>query len=180
MRLWTLNGQTKDAFSKSQVGGWRYDILFQGLKINMPDLCAAVGLAQLRKYDDVLLRQREKVARQYESFFEKKQWAQSPLLEDANRKSCFHLFPLRIKDISEEERDRIINYISSNGVSVNVHFIPMPMLTVFKELGYKIEHYPVAYDNYSREISLPIYPQLSTDQIQYICDTVEEAYHSIK
>lgn len=175
MRLWTLNGQTKDAFTKSKAGGWRYDILFPGLKVNMPDLCAAVGLAQIRKYDSVLLKERERVAVQYMEFFSAKNWALCPVLKDESRISCNHLFALRITDISEEKRDLVIEEITKMGVSVNVHFIPMPMLTAFKDLGYDINDFPVAYDNYSREISLPIYPQLTTEQIQYICDTVEKA-----
>lgn len=179
MKLYTLNGQNKDAFTKSQAGGWRYDILFQGLKANMPDICAAVGLAQMRKYDSVLLRERERVAREYHRFFEEYDFFQLPPTESIDRKSCFHLYALRIKEITEAQRDQMIANISEKGVSVNVHFIPMPMLTVFKELGYNIKDFPIAYDNYSREISLPIYPQLSNEQISYICESVLEAYQKV-
>ncbi|MBB2145914.1 aminotransferase class I/II-fold pyridoxal phosphate-dependent enzyme [Pedobacter sp. LMG 31464] len=179
MRIWTLNGQTKDAFSKSQSGGWKYDILFAGLKVNMPDLCAAVGLAQIKKYDNNLLLERERVAKQYELFFRQKAWAQLPILEDQNRKSCYHLYPLRINQISEIQRDQMIDFISSLGVAVNVHFIPMPMLTLFKSLDYQISNYPVAFDNYSREISLPIYPQLTTEEIEYVCEAIAQAYQKI-
>ena len=73
----------------------------------------------------------------------------------------------------------MIEEITATGISVNVHFIPMPMLTVFKNLGYKIEDYPIAYDNYSREISLPIYPQLTNEQIEYIFDVVLASYKKI-
>ncbi|KHJ39135.1 UDP-4-amino-4-deoxy-L-arabinose--oxoglutarate aminotransferase [Pedobacter glucosidilyticus] len=176
MRLWSLNGQNKDAFTKSQAGGWRYDILFQGLKVNMPDICAAVGLSQIRKYDSVLLKERKRVADYYTSFFQSKDWAQCPVIQDDKRISCNHLYALRIKGINEDKRDRMIDYITSEGISVNVHFIPMPMLTVFKNLGYDIKDYPVSYDNYSREISLPIYPQLSNENLEMICATVEEAF----
>lgn len=179
MRLWTLNGQTKDAFSKSQSGGWRYDILFAGLKVNMPDLCAALGLAQIRKYDHELLKERERIAMQYHSFFSKKPWAQLPLLKDEKRKSCFHLYALRINNISEQQRDKMIDIIASYGIAVNVHFIPMPMLSLFKGMGYDINNYPIAYDNYSREISLPIYPQLTEGQISYVCESVERAYNDV-
>lgn len=175
MRLWALNGQTKDAFTKSKAGGWRYDILFPGLKVNMPDLCAAVGLAQIRKYDSVLLQERERVADAYMKFFSRKDWALCPVLKDENRVSCNHLFALRIRNVSEEKRDLVIEEITKMGVSVNVHFIPMPMLTAFRNLGYDINDFPVSFDNYSKEISLPIYPQLTAEQIQYICDTVEKA-----
>jgi dTDP-4-amino-4,6-dideoxygalactose transaminase len=176
MRLWSLNGQNKDALTKSLAGGWKYDILFQGLKVNMPDICAAVGLSQIRKYNSVLLKERRRVADYYSSFFQNKEWAQRPILQDDKRISCNHLYALRIRNINENKRDRMIEYITSKGISVNVHFIPMPMLTVFKNLGYEIKDYPVSYDNYSREISLPIYPQLSIENLATICNAVEEAF----
>lgn len=179
MRLWTLNGQTKDAFTKSKAGGWKYDILFAGLKINMPDLCAAVGLSQIRKYTADLLKERKRVAERYHAFFSQKSWAQLPIIKDEKRISCYHLYALRIKNITEAQRDMMMDYIAADGVSVNVHFIPMPMLTLFKDLGYKIENYPVAYDNYSREISLPIYPQLTDEQIDYICQSIERAFEKV-
>lgn len=181
MRLWTLNGQTKDAFTKSQGGGssWRYDIVFQGLKINMPDLSAALGLGQIRQYESHLLPERKRVAERYHAFFQQKEWAQVPIISDSDRTSCYHLYALRINGISESQRDEMMNYIGEEGVAVNVHFIPMPMLTLFKNLGYKIENYPIAYDNYSREISLPIYPQLADEEVQYICDIVEKSYEKI-
>lgn len=179
MKLYTLNGQNKDAYTKSQAGGWKYDILFAGLKVNLPDLNAAVGLVQIRKYDSYLLKERKRVALRYQAFFSQYEFFQQPLLKDENRESCYHLYALRINDISEIKRDAIIEEITRKGVSVNVHFIPMPMLTVFKNLGYKIEEYPVAYDNYSREISLPIYPQLTNEQIDYICEVVLSSYKKV-
>lgn len=181
MRLWTLNGQTKDAFTKSQGGGnsWKYDIAFQGLKINMPDICAAIGLAQIKIYTEVIMPERRRVAKKYHEFFSKKSWAQVPVMEDEKRTSCYHLYALRINDITEQERDDMMVSIAEDEVSVNVHFIPMPLLTLFKNLGYRIEDYPVSYDNYSREISLPIYPQLTDEQIDYICSSVEKAYEKV-
>lgn len=181
MRLWTLNGQTKDAFTKSQGGGnsWKYDIAFQGLKINMPDICAAIGLAQIKIYTDVIMPERKRVAQKYHDFFSKKSWAQVPVMQDEKRISCYHLYALRINDVTEQERDQMMLSIAEDEVSVNVHFIPMPLLTLFKNLGYRIEDYPVSYDNYSREISLPIYPQLTDEQIDYICSSVEKAYEKV-
>jgi dTDP-4-amino-4,6-dideoxygalactose transaminase len=102
-----------------------------------------------------------------------------PLLEESDRKSCFHLYALRINSITEIQRDAIIEEITLTGVSVNVHFIPMPMLTVFKDLGYKIEDFPIAYDNYSREISLPIYPQLTNEEVDYICNAILTSYKKV-
>lgn len=179
MKLYTLNGQNKDAFTKSQAGGWKYDILFAGLKVNMPDICAAIGLAQIKKYNEVLLVERERVARRYHAFFSQYPFFQLPILEDDERKSCFHLYALRINSITEDQRDMIIENVTTTGVSVNVHFIPMPMLTVFKDRGYKIENYPMAYNNYSREISLPIYPQLTNEEVDYICDSILTSYQKV-
>lgn len=172
MKLYTLNGQNKDAFTKSQAGGWKYDILFAGLKVNMPDVCAAIGLAQIRKYESLMIKERERVAKLYQAFFSKFKQFELPPLEDENRKSCFHLYALRLNNCTEDQRDLIIEDITQKGVAVNVHFIPLPMLTVFKNLGYKIEDYPVAYHNYIREISLPIYPQLTNEQVVCICEIV--------
>ena len=179
MKLYTLNGQNKDAFTKSQAGGWKYDILFPGLKVNLPDLNAAVGLVQIRKYDSYILKERKRVALRYQEFFSKSEFFQLPLLRDEIRESCYHLYALRIINISEFQRDAIIEEITRKGISVNVHFIPMPMLTAFKNLGYKIEDYPVSYDNYSREISLPIYPQLTNEQIDYISEVVLASYKKV-
>ncbi|ACU06112.1 DegT/DnrJ/EryC1/StrS family aminotransferase [Pedobacter heparinus] len=178
MRLWSLNGQTKDAFTKSQAGGWKYDILFAGLKVNMPDLCAALGLGQISQYA-LLTKNRSRIAKAYEFFFKELKWAKCPILEDGSRLSSNHLYALRIIGITEAQRDDMIDFITNNGVAVNVHFIPMPLLTVFKNLGYKMGDYPMSYANYSVEISLPIYPQLTDDEVSYICSTVERAYASL-
>lgn len=172
LKLYTLNGQNKDALAKSKGGGWRYDILFQGLKINMPDICAAIGLAQIKKYAQTLLPSRKAIAIQYYNGFKEQEWFISPPLMDNTRESCYHLFPLRIKGLSEDQRDRIIDDLALLGIAVNVHFIPLPMLTYFKKLGYKIKNYPAAYQNYSHEISLPIYPQLTKSEINYIIAAV--------
>lgn len=180
LKLWTLNGQTKDAFTKTTVGGWRYDIVYPGFKINMPDLCAAIGLAQLRKYTSEILPQRKRVFDQYLSAFSRYLWVETPVqTTGADGASSFHLFALRIKGISENQRDRIIDEISKTGVAVNVHFQPLPLLTIFKDRGYNISDYPMAYDNYSREISLPIYPELDEMKIDYIVSAVVKSFQSV-
>lgn len=180
LRMMTLNGQTKDAFTKSKAGGWRYDIIDLGLKINMPDVCAAIGLAQIKKYDSNLLLERKRVFYQYSDAFSKYEWAITPPQDTDIVQSSYHLYALRIKDITESERDLIINEIAKTGVAVNVHFIPMPMLTLFKNLGYKMEDYPNTYKNYACEISLPIYPQLTEEEVNYIVSSVVKSYQIVK
>ena len=179
LRVFTLNGQTKDAFTKSKAGGWRYDIIYQGLKVNMPDVCAAIGLVQMKKYDDKLLKQRKRVFNRYNEAFLKQGWAVLPPNENVTATPSFHLYALRIKDITEAQRDLIIDEITKKEVAVNVHFIPMPMLTLFKEKGYDIENYPNAYAQYKGEISLPIYPQLTDEQIDIVIDAVISSYQKI-
>ncbi len=179
LRRMTLNGQTKDAFSKSKAGGWRYDIVELGLKINMPDVCAAIGLAQIKKYTNQILIDRKRIFDQYSEAFASLNWAQVPPQDNVQRKSSYHLYALRVKGITENQRDLMIDNISKTGVAVNVHFIPMPLLTLFKELGYSISEFPHSYNNYSREISLPIYPQLTFSQVEFIIEAVKKAYESI-
>lgn len=175
LRMMTLNGQTKDAFTKTKAGGWRYDIVMPGLKINMPDICAAIGLAQIHQYN-YLLAERKRVFQRYSDLLGKFSWVQVPPQDNEFQKSSYHLYALRIWNITENQRDAMIEEITKAEIAVNVHFIPMPMLSLFKGLGYKIEDYPVAYDNYSREISLPIYPQLTNEQVDYIVENIVKAY----
>ncbi len=179
LRVFTLNGQTKDAFTKSKAGGWRYDIIYQGLKVNMPDVCAAIGLVQMKKYDDKLLTQRKRVFIRYNEAFKKQGWAVLPPKENEIAIPSFHLYALRIKNISEAHRDLIIEEITKKEVAVNVHFIPMPMLTLFKEKGYDIKNYPNAYAQYKGEISLPIYPQLTNEQIDTVIEAVISSYQKV-
>ena len=175
LKLYTLNGQNKDAFAKYHGQGWKYDILFQGLKINMPDICAAIGLAQLRQYTQQLLPLRKNIALKYQNAFAAKKWFIAPPLTDLHRESSYHFFPLRIKNITEQQRDLIIDDITRQGVAVNVHFIPLPLLTYFKMLGYRIDNSPMSYRLYSTEISLPIYPQLSDEETDFIIKSVIES-----
>jgi len=179
MKLLSLNGQTKDALSKSIQGNWKYDIIHQGLKVNMPDICAVIGLEQLKIYKNFLLNRREEIAQMYNDYFSRHDYFELPPLKDNERKSSFHVYALRINNCNESTRDSIIKEISSHNISVNVHFTPMPLLTLFKNLGYDILDYPISYDNYSREISLPIYPQLTNEQVEYVCDIVNKSYMKI-
>ena len=178
LRLRSLNCQTKDAFTKSKAGGWRYDIIGQGMKCNMADVNAAIGLAQIREYGH-LLAERKRVFHEYAEGFKPYAWAITPPAEQPGKESSYHVYALRIKDITEQQRDAIIQEISKSEVAVNVHFIPMPMLTLFKNLGYDINDYPQAYRNYAHEISLPVYPQLTSGQTAFVVKTVVEAYNRV-
>ncbi|SNR67084.1 dTDP-4-amino-4,6-dideoxygalactose transaminase [Maribacter sedimenticola] len=178
LRSMTLNCQTKDAFSKSQGGNWKYDITGLGMKINMADVNAAIGLAQIKEYPE-LLKRRKSIFQKYNTEFKKLDWAIEPPMSSNNKESSYHLYPLRIKNINESQRDDIISLISAQQIAVNVHFIPLPLLSYFKGLGYLIKDHPKAYDNYVSEISLPIYPQLLDESIDLIIKTTIDCYEQV-
>ena len=178
LRMMALNCQTKDAFTKSKAGGWRYDIVGMGMKGNMADVNAAIGLAEIRQYDQ-LLAERKRIFTTYSEALSQQPWAIIPPIKQDGRETSYHFFALRIKDITEEQRDEIIAEISRHEVAVNVHFIPLPMLTLFRDLGYDIKDYPQAYRNYAHEISLPCYPQLNDEMTHFVVQTVINAYHTV-
>ena len=179
LKALSLNGQNKSAFEKNQPGAWRYDIIDQGLKVNMPDLCATVGLAQMRKYQSTLLPQRKDIFDYYVKRLSLFDWAILPPYKTLDKESSYHLFLLRIKDFTEHQRDAMIQYIGEKGVGVNVHYIPMPTLTLFKSKGYQMKDYPKTFALYENEITLPVYNNLTAEQLQYIADTVIEGYEHV-
>ena len=145
---------------------------------NMADVNAAIGLAQIREYPK-LLKERKRVFDTYTEAFKECDWAIVPPSIEGEKESSYHIYALRIKAFTEEQRDRMIDEIAKSEVAVNVHFIPMPMLSFFKSLGYDINEYPQAYENFKSEISLPIYPQLDDEKLNFIIKTVMAAYQSV-
>ncbi len=179
LRLMSLNCQTKDAFTKSQAGGWRYDIVGQGMKVNMADINAAIGLAQIRQYPK-LLRERMRVYEAYNAAFSACDWAILPPCRENGKETSYHVYALRVKGFTESQRDAMIAEIARHDVAVNVHFVPLPMLTYYKNLGFDIKDYPQAYLDYENEISLPVYPQLDDEKVAFVIKTVTDAYHLVK
>ena len=168
----SLHGQNKDALAKSQAGSWQYDIVEPGYKCNMTDIQASMGLVELERYDAEMLVRRKQIFDAYKIAFSKKAWAQIPVYETGDRRSSYHVFLLRIKGITEPQRNEIIREIFRRGVSVNVHFVPLPMMTWYKNSGYSIGDYPVAYDNYARVITLPVYYDLTDEMVQTVIKAV--------
>ena len=169
---YTLHGQNKDALAKTKKGAWRYDVLVSGFKGNMTDIMASIGLVELSRYEDDTLHYRKCIYDQYTDAFSRYGWAELPIYETEDRKSSYHVYCLRVRGITEQQRDEIIQRIFDRDVSVNVHFQPLPLLSAFKNKGYKIEDYPVAYDNYCREISLPVWYGLSEEMVKTVIDAV--------
>ncbi|MEI6348420.1 MAG: DegT/DnrJ/EryC1/StrS family aminotransferase [Bacteroidota bacterium] len=175
----SLHGQSKDALAKMQPGNWRYDIIEPGYKCNMTDIMAAIGLIELERYDDDMLVRRKAIFDKYSELFSKHDFAIIPTYHTADKTSSYHVFLLRIKNATETQRDEIIKLIFEQQVSVNVHFIPLPMMTFYKEMGYKIDDYPQTYSNYSCEISLPVYYDLTDLQVETVVKAVVFATNKV-
>lgn len=166
-----LHGQNKDALAKTQKGNWRYDVEEPGFKCNMTDLQAAIGLVELERYQENLDR-RKVIFDAYSKGFKDKPWAILPTYETADKTTSYHLFLLRIKGVTEPMRDAIMQGIFDQDVSVNVHFLPVPTLTAYKKRGYDIADYPETWNKYQNEITLPVYFNLTDEEVQTVIQAV--------
>jgi len=175
----SLHGQNKDALAKTQLGNWRYDIVEAGYKYNMTDIQASMGLVELERYNDDMLVRRKHIFDRYSSGLSGNTWAQIPEYENRDKKSSYHVFLLRINDITELQRDRIIQEIFKREVAVNVHFVPLPMMTYYKNCGFRISDFPVAFDNYAREISLPVYYDLTDEMVDTVIQAVVDSVQTV-
>ncbi|NQT76963.1 MAG: DegT/DnrJ/EryC1/StrS family aminotransferase [Bacteroidetes bacterium] len=175
----SLHGQTKDALAKTRAGSWQYDVIEAGYKYNMTDIQAAMGIVELQRYDEDMLVRRKQIFELYSEGLADKDWAILPPYETADKTSSYHVYLLRIKGIDEAQRNSIISRIFDRQVSVNVHFIPLPMLSYYKNAGYTIDDYPVSYDNFSRVITLPVYYDLNDEQVQTVINAVIESVEEV-
>ena len=168
LQLFSLHGQSKDAFAKTQLGAWEYDIKGTWYKCNMTSVLAAMGLAQLKKYEGFLSK-RKQIIKTYDKAF-------SPMgikvltHYSESITSSGHLYVTRIPGVDETRRGEIINRMAKEGIAVNVHYKPLPMFSAYKEMGFDIKDFPNAYAMYSNEITLPLHTRLSEDEVEYIIE----------
>ena len=172
LQVLSLHGQTKDALEKTQKGSWEYDILLPAYKCNMTDVQAGIGLGQLSRYESMLERRHE-IVEMYEEGF-KGTRVITPHHTGENHRSSGHLYLTRLEGITLEERNEIIIKMEEKGISTNVHYKPLPMLTAYKNLGFNIDDYPNAYNLFKNEISLPIYTTLTNEEVKYIIENLLE------
>ena len=175
--LMSLHGQNKSTLSKNKPGSWEYDVIAPFYKCNMTDIAATIGLAQLERYDDMLLRRYEIIEKYNKAFAS----LDLKLLtyKDENHTSSGHLYPVRVVGIDEERRNLIIEKMAEAEIACNVHYKPLPMLTAYKSLGYKISDYPNAYAQYKNEISLPLYSRLTDEQVDYIIENFKRCVEEV-
>lgn len=165
-QLLSLHGQNKDALAKTQLGAWEYDIVSPAYKCNMTDIMAAIGLAQFERYQGMLARRQEIIARYNEAL--KPFNVQTLNHLDGNHVSSGHLYLVRLLDRSLEERNEIIIKMAERGIACNVHYKPLPMMTAYKALGFDIANYPNAYNQYHNEITLPLHTRLTDEDVDYV------------
>lgn len=168
LQLLSLHGQSKDALSKTQLGAWEYDVLGPWYKCNMTDIMAAIGLAQLERYDALLARRKELIAR-YDAAFRPLGVEVLPHYTESHESSG-HLYITRIPGITPQQRQEIIVKLAEAGIAANVHYKPLPLLTAYKNLGFDIQDFPNAYNHFAREITLPLHTCLTDEQAQYLVE----------
>ena len=176
-QIYSLHGQTKDALAKTKAGSWEYDIVIPGYKCNLTDIAASIGLVQLDRYPK-LLERRDNIISQYNKGFEGTRiTALSHSSEDY--KSCGHLYITHIEGATFEQRGEIIVKMAERGISCNVHYKPLPLLTAYKNLGFDIENYPNAYNYYVKEITLPLHTRLSDEEVVVIIENFKEIVEEV-
>lgn len=167
-QLLSLHGQSKDALNKTKLGSWEYDVMGPWYKCNMTDVLASIGLAQVRRYPE-LLKRRKSIIEKYDKNF-RTLGVETLNHYDNNHESSGHLYITRIPGIDTDSRNKIIEEMAKVGVACNVHYKPLPLLTAYKNLGFDIKDYPNAYDHYKNEITLPLHTKLTDEEVDYVID----------
>ena len=172
LMLLSLHGQSKDALAKTQLGAWEYDIVSTAYKCNMTDIAAGLGLAQLKRYEDILKR-RKQIIQMYNDGIKRDGVS---VLEhfEGDFESCGHLYLVNFEGKDREYRDNFIKEMAKRGIATNVHYKPLPMHTAYKNLGFDIKDYPNAYAKFVNEMTLPLNTKLTDDDMKYIIDMFSE------
>ena len=182
LMLMSLHGQTKDAFAKDKAGAWEYDIAFPGWKCNMTDIQAAMGLAQLKRYPSLLEKRHELVERYRSGLSDLDVTLISHAEGNPNAngfRSSAHLMLVRLDGKNRTFRDLLIERLAEAGVSSNVHYKPLPMLTAYRDLGYDIADFPNAYAQFENEITLPLHTLLTDEDMDLIIDRFHSCFTAL-
>lgn len=175
LQLLSLHGQSKDALAKTLLGAWEYDVVGTWYKCNMTDVAAAMGLAQMKRYPEMLKRRKELINAYDKAFKPLGIEVLTHYGEDYS--SSGHLYITRVPGITSEQRNEIIIKMAERGIACNVHYKPLPMHTAYKQLGFDIKDYPNAYAYFANEITLPLHTCLTDEEAEYViqnyCDIVK-------
>lgn len=171
-QLYSLHGQSKDALAKTQLGAWEYDIVGPWYKCNMTDIMAAIGLKQLDRYPGMLARRKEIIGK-YDAMCDDL-GVQHLMHYGKDYQSSGHLYLTRIPGINDLQRREIIIKLAEQGISTNVHYKPLPMMTAYKAMGWNIKDFSNAYAYYENLITLPLHTKLSDEDVEYIIENYKE------
>lgn len=171
-QLLSLHGQNKDALAKTKLGAWEYDIIAPNYKCNMTDIMAAIGLAQLKRYPEMLRRRRLIIERYNDALKDCNVQVLNHYGEDHS--SSGHLYLVRLLGRDCEYRNNVIEKMAERGIACNVHYKPLPMMTAYKALGFDINDYPNAYNQYRNEVTLPLHTCLSDEDVEYVITNFKE------
>jgi len=174
-RMMALHGISKDAWKRYTAdGSWYYEIIAPGYKYNLTDIAAAMGLIQLRKAERMWQRRRE-IAQRYNAAFSALSQLQIPA-EQSQSQHAWHLYMLRLNlEQLRFDRAQFFTELKRRNIGASVHFIPLHVHPYYRETyGYRPEDLPVAYREYQREISLPIYSKMSDGDVQDVIEAVTE------
>lgn len=167
--LFSLHGQSKDALAKTQLGAWEYDIVMPGYKCNMTDIMAAIGLAQMQRYPDLLARRKQIITRYNQVMDTLPVSYLRHYGEDFA--SSGHLYLVRLNGRDEQFRNDFIVKMAEREIATNVHYKPLPMHTAYKKLGFDIKDYPNAFAMYRNEVTLPLHTLLTDEQVEFLLET---------
>ena len=165
-QLLSLHGQNKDALAKTRLGAWEYDIVAPYYKCNMTDVMAGIGLAQLKRYPEMLYRRRQIIERYNEGL----KGCDVQVLDHFgdDHSSSGHLYLVRLLGEDVEYRNVVMEQMAERGIACNVHYKPLPIMTAYKNLGFDIANYPNAYNQYHNEITLPLHTSLTDEDVEYV------------
>ena len=172
--LMSLHGQSKDALAKTKLGAWEYDIIAPLYKCNMTDITAAIGLAQMTRYEGMLARRKQMINMYTDGI--KADDVECLCHYTDEYSSSGHLFLTRLLGRDVEDRNQFIIRMAEAGIATNVHFKPLPMHTAYKQLGFDIKDFPKSFEMYQNEVTLPLHTNLTDEQIEYVI----ENFNSLK
>lgn len=172
LSLISLHGQNKDALAKTQLSNWEYDILIPGYKYNMADIMAAIGLAQLERFEELIQKRRE-LAKIYNNLL-KNLNVNIYQTDEKLQNSSVHLYISRLINQNEAIRNKIIQKLAEAGIATNVHYKPLPMLTAYKKMGFDINNFPNSFNMYKNEITLPLHTLIKSDDVELVCKKLKE------
>jgi len=175
--LLSLHGQSKDALAKTKAGNWEYDIVAPLYKCNMTDIQAAIGITQLERYDAILNRRKEIISI-YDDILSSSKINILQYFNDIEESSG-HLYLTRVPNMSQEQRNLVIEKMAEKGISTNVHYKPLPLLTAYKNLGFDIENYPNAYNQFINEITLPLHLEITDEDAVFIAESFVEIVNEV-